>query len=151
VPAPAFWRLRPQSDDYATQPIASAFNWTHVAEPESAGEWYLVVFRSVRRVDADEVLLTEHDERAHREAESAPGFVHYVKGPLTAARACLSFCLWTSRAAAREASGRAAHREAVTLVSRMYERYTLEFYRVTKRAGERAFEIEPYDRPAVAA
>lgn len=150
-PVPRFERLRPVADDYATRPIAAAFNWTDVARRDASGEWYLVVFRSIRHADADERLLTEHDERAHREAEASEGFVHYFKGPLGPDRSCLSFCLWTSRVAARAAAGRTAHREAVTLVAEMYERYTLEFYRVTKRRGATAFRIEPYDTPAVAA
>lgn len=148
---PSFERLQPVADDYATRPIAAAFNWSDVADPATFGEWYLVVFRSIRRADADERLLAEHDERAHREAETSEGFVHYFKGPLAIDRSCLSFCLWTSRAAARAAAGRTAHSEAATLVAEMYERYTLEFYRVTKDRGETAFRIEPYDTPAIAA
>lgn len=151
VGAPIFARLRPVVDDYATRPIEAAFNWADVADPGTSGEWYLVVFRSIRRAGADERLLTEHDDRAHREAEASDGFVHYFKGPLIADRSCLSFCLWTSRAAARAAAGRSAHREAVTLVAEMYERYTLEFYRVTKPREATAFRFEPYDAPAAAA
>ena len=50
-----------------------------------------MAFRSVRRPDADEARLEEFDERAHREASRAKGFIHYYKGPLpTAARACRS-------------------------------------------------------------
>lgn len=148
---PSFARLRSTAADYAARPIEKAVNWSDVADPATSGEWYLVVFRSIRRADADERVLTEHDERAHREAEASEGFVHYFKGPLAADRSCLSFCLWTARVAARVAAGRSAHREAVTLVAEMYERYTLEFYRVTKRPGATAFRIEPYDSPAVAA
>jgi len=151
VPAPIFARLQPVAGDYATRPIEAAFNWAEVADPVTSGEWYLVVFRSIRRADADERLLTEHDERAHREAEVSDGFVHYFKGPLLADRSCLSFCLWTSRAAARAAAGRSAHREAVALVAGMYERYTLEFYRVTKRREASVFRFELYDAPAAAA
>lgn len=150
-PQPCFARLAPVGDDYAVQPIRDAFDWGAIADAGSSGEWYLVVFRSVRRADADEVVLTAHDERAHREAQSSSGFIHYLKGPLTSERACLSFCLWSSRPAAREASARPSHRAAVRLVAEMYERYVLEFYRVTKRAGEAAFRFEPYDTPALAA
>ena len=105
-----------------------------------------MVFRSVRRADVDEPRLTAYDDRAHAEAAAAPGFVHYFKGPLTERRECLSFCLWNSRQEARAASGLPAHREAVTLIREAYERYTLEFFRVTKRGGAAAFEIEPWDR-----
>jgi hypothetical protein len=64
--------------------------------------------------------------------------------PAASDRSCLSFCFWTSRAEARAASGRAAHVEAVSVLGEMYERYTLEFLRVTGRAGA-PLRFEPYD------
>lgn len=145
---PDFEALRPVGDDYATRPIADALDWAAVARPTDAGEWYLVVFRSIRKASADEARLTWFDDRAHEEAAASPGFVHYFKGPLTADRGCLSFCLWDSRAEARQASGQPRHLEAVTLIEESYERYTLEFYRVMAPLGGGALVVEPYDRPA---
>ena len=142
---PDFERLAPILDDYATRPIQEALDWSGCAAPGCEGEWYLVVFRSVRKADVDEQRLTAYDDRAHAEAATAQGFVHYFKGPLTERRECLSFCLWNSRQEARAASGLPAHRGAVTLIREAYERYTLEFLRVTKRSGMAAFEIEPWD------
>ena len=136
--------LKPVSEAYATLPVAEAFDWSDVARQLGDGEWYLVVFRSIRRIAADEVRLAEFDDRAHHEAASAPGFVHYFKGPAASDRSCLSFCMWTSRAEARAASGRPAHIEAVSVLGEMYERYTLEFLRVTGRAGA-PLQFEPYD------
>lgn len=140
----AFAALAPVSDAYARLPVAEAFDWSGVGRQLGTGEWYLVAFRSIRRADADEVRLTEFDERAHLEAQSSPGFVHYFKGPAAADRSCLSFCLWTSRAEARAASGRPAHIEAISVINEMYERYTLEFLRVTGRVGA-LLQFEPYD------
>jgi hypothetical protein len=142
--------LAPVSEAYATLPVAAAFDWTEAASQLGDGEWYLVAFRSIRRLGADEARLAEFDDRAHREAESAPGFVHYFKGPAASDRSCLSFCLWTSRAEARAASGQAAHVEAVSVLGEMYERYTLEFLRVTGRAGA-PLQFEPYDAVPVPA
>jgi hypothetical protein len=138
--------LKPVSEAYATLPVAEAFDWNDVARQLGKGEWYMVVFRSIRRIAADEIRLAEFDDRAHHEAASAPGFVHYFKGPAASDRSCLSFCMWTSRAEARAASGRPAHIEAVSVLGEMYERYTLEFLRVTGRAGA-ALQFEPYDGP----
>jgi hypothetical protein len=138
--------LAPVSEAYATLPIADAFDWGDAGRQLGDGEWYLVVFRSVRRADADEVRLTEFDDRAHDEAAAAPGFVHYFKGPRADDGSCLSFCIWTSRAEARAAAGRPRHIEAVSLLDEMYERYTLEFLRITGRAG-RPLAFEPYDGP----
>jgi hypothetical protein len=143
----AFAALEPINDAYASLPIGEAFDWRGATSALPAGaEWYLVAFRSVRRADADEARLCEFDERAHLEAAASPGFVHYFKGPTAPDGSCLSFCLWDSRAEARSASGRPAHQEAVTLISEMYERYTLEFLRVRHRFGAPGLVFEPYDR-----
>jgi hypothetical protein len=141
--------LAPVSEAYATLPVADAFDWTRVGNQLGEGDWYMVVFRSIRRFGADEARLTEYDDRAHHEAQSSPGFVHYFKGPAASDRSCLSFCLWTSRAEARAAAGRPAHVEAVSVLNEMYEAYTLEFLRVTGQAGAR-LSFEPYfDAPPV--
>jgi hypothetical protein len=139
-------RLLPASDDYPMRPIEQAITWADAASVEAAAEWYLVVFRSIRRFDVDESELVRHDDAAHAEAMSAPGFVHYFKGPLSVERACLSFCLWTSREAARVASGMPAHRAAVAFIGDAYDHFTLEFYRARKVAGSLAWTFEPYDR-----
>lgn len=140
--------LTPVSDAYATLPIEAAFDWTDVATQLGAGEWYMVAFRSIRRIGCDDARLCEYDERAHLEAASAPGFVFYFKGPAAPDRTCLSFCLWTSRAEARAAAGRPDHIEAVSLLNEMYQSYNLEFVRVTGRVGQ-PLSFEPYDRPVI--
>jgi hypothetical protein len=146
-----FDALVPLDETYASRPIADAFDWSLVAQELPAGsEWYLVAFRSVRRADADEERLTLFDERAHAEAATAPGFVHYFRGPTAPDRSCLSFCLWDSRQSARSASRLPAHCEAVTLISEMYATHTLEFLRVS-RAGAAGLRFEPYDRVPAAA
>jgi hypothetical protein len=141
-----FDALVPLDEAYASKPIWDAFDWGPVASELPADrEWYLVAFRSVRRAGADEERLCAFDERAHAEAAAAPGFVHYFKGPTSSDGSCLSFCLWDSRSHARSASGLPAHREAVTLISEMYERYTLEFLRVSHAGTTAGLTFEPYD------
>jgi hypothetical protein len=140
--------LAPVSDAYATLPVAAAFDWSDVARQLGSGEWYMVAFRSIRRIDADEERLTAFDERAHIEASTAPGFVHYFKGPAASDRTCLSFCLWTGRTEARASAGQPSHVEAVSLLDEMYESYMLEFLRVTGRVGQ-PLRFEPYDRPVL--
>jgi hypothetical protein len=136
--------LAPVSRDYASLPVADAFDWTEAGAALGEGEWYMVVFRSVRRPDADEATLTDYDDRAHVEASRSNGFVHYFKGPLAADGTCLSFCIWASRADARAASGKPLHAEAAGLVAEMYERYTLEFLRLRREAGG-PLTFEAYD------
>lgn len=136
--------LTPTSDAYATMPVAQAFDWRAAGEALGTGEWYMVVFRSVRRADADEATLTLHDERAHDEASRSAGYIHYFKGPLSADGTCLSFCIWSSRADARAAAGKPVHAEAASLVAQMYERYSLEFLRL-RRTENGPLTFEPYD------
>jgi len=144
---PAFDRLEPSCPDYARLPVAAAFTWADCASASDAGEWYLVAFRSVLRERADRDRLRDYDDRAHHEAQSARGFVHYFKGPANDLGECLSFCLWTNRAHARAAAGRPAHREAVTIAHGTYEQHSLEFLRLIKRAGSTSFEFQPFDLP----
>ena len=140
-------RLQPVSDRYATLPIERAFDWSAVGRQLGVGEWYLVVFRSIRRPWADEVRLAAFDDAAHREAAAAPGFVHYFKGPSAADGSCLSFCIWTGRAEARAAAGRPDHTQAVTLLHEMYQDYRLELMRMRGHAdGRLTFEL--YDQPS---
>jgi hypothetical protein len=140
-----FERLAPSGAEYAWRPIDEAIDWDGAAAVGASGEFYLVVFRSIRRADVDEALLTAIDDRAHDEAMAAPGFVHYFKGPLATDRSCLSFCMWDTRESARHAARLPAHVTAVAFIAEGYERYTLEFYRARKTPGQR-FAFEPYDR-----
>ena len=137
--------LAPSSATYAHLGIAQAFDWSGVSEALGVGEWYLVAFRSIRKPDADEERLTAYDDLAHAEAAASPGFVHYQKGPRSTDGSCLSFCLWTDRAAARTASGQRHHAEAALLVHEMYASYTLEFLRVRGHGDGRPLDFEPYD------
>ena len=138
-----FDRLAPVSDRYATLSVADAFTWDACAEDVEPGEWYMVAFRSSRLPDVDEAQLSAYDDWAHAEAMDAPGFVHYFKGPTVDGGRCVSFCLWDSRAQAREAASRPAHARAVALTHQAYASYTLEFHRVRRTAD--GFAIEPYD------
>jgi hypothetical protein len=144
----AFRHLAPVSDRYACLPVADAFNWATCSDAVEPGEWYLVAFRSVRRPTANEARLTAYDDRAHAEAAKSAGFVHYTKGPTADDGSCLSFCLWTTRHAARAASGKPAHAKAAQLVHEMYDIYRLEFLRVSKAFAGAPLDFEPFDRPA---
>jgi hypothetical protein len=137
--------LAPAVEQYVSLPIQQALTWADCAHEMPAGEWYLVAFRSVQRAGADVDRLRAYDDLAHAESEGADGFVHYYKGPIAADRSCLSFCLWNSRADARAAAARPAHREAVSILAEMYESYSLEFLQVRKHDSVAVLEFEPYD------
>jgi hypothetical protein len=139
-----FDRLGPVSDRYAILPVADAFTWDACEADVAPGEWYMVAFRSIRRDGVDEERLTSHDDWAHAEAMDAPGFVHYFKGPTQLDGRCMSFCLWDSRAEARDAASRPAHLKAAALTHESYAEYTLEFHRVV-RLDDGGFTFEIYD------
>jgi hypothetical protein len=136
--------LRPIRDDYAVAPILEAFNWSECLRGVEGVDWYVVAFRSVRAGDVDDALLFELDERAHEEALSHTGLLHYFSGELDAERRCVSFCVWEDRSRAVEAAGLPRHRDAIDVAVRMYDSYVLERYRLTSRDGDVEFEqIEP--------
>ena len=141
--------LAPTGPGYARLPVAEAFNWSDLADAMGPGEWYLVAFRSIvkpgrgPRSTSASSMTTPTTKPA-----SAPGFVHYFKGPLDTDGSCMSFCLWNSRSEARAAAGLSNHRAAVTIIGETYSQYILEFLRVRRSAMAASVEFEPYDAEA---
>jgi hypothetical protein len=132
-------QLTPIDPDYANSPIEEGFNWSSCLEGATFDRLYVVAFRSVRRASADLDLLREYDDRAYDEAKSAGGLLFYFKGLINERRECLSFCLWESREQARNAADGASHRAAATIMSEMYESYSLERYDLIKGGGTLLF------------
>lgn len=136
--------LRPIREDYAIAPIFESFNWAECLASLDGADWYMVAFRSVRNQQADDRLLYELDARAHEEAISHTGLVHYFGGELDAERRCLSFCVWEDRERAAAAAALPKHRDAIGAAVTMYDSYVLERYRITASGGKVAIEeIEP--------
>ena len=136
--------LRPTREDYAVAPILESFNWAECLGSVEDADWYVVAFRSVRSVDADDRLLYELDALAHEEAIAHTGLLHYFAGELDADRRCVSFCVWEDRTRAAEAAGLPRHRDAIGAAVSTYDSYVLERYRITASGGEFAIEeIEP--------
>ena len=130
-------RIHPVRPDYANLPIEQGFDWRKLAGYPFES-LYLVVFRSVRRPDADLDLLRWFDDLAYAEALRSGGLVRYFKGDADEGRRCLSFCLWESREAALRAAGSKKHEQAASITARMYVSYDLERYEVRPGgAGER--------------
>jgi hypothetical protein len=135
-----FCQLRPIARDYAILPIEEGFNWSEVLAEAAAVscdrrnlQLYLVVFRSVRREDADAARLKALDDRAYAEAiTETPGLLFYFRGELNEKRQCLSFCLWESVEQARRAAQLPAHRAAALLADEIYEHFYLERWIVVK-------------------
>jgi hypothetical protein len=131
--------ISPRHPDYATLPIRDAFDWSSLCGC-SFDRLCLVVFRSVRRADADLDLLREHDDRAYEEALRSGGLLKYFKGSANGKGECLSFCLWATRGQARKAARAASHGSAANITSRMYVSYVIDRYWLKKAAEELVFE-----------
>ena len=132
-------KYSPKHPDYANLPIQTGFDWSHLSGC-AFDQLYLVVFRSVRRPDADLVLLREHDDRAYEEAMKSGGLLRYFKGQANDRCECLSFCLWETRDQAIEAAGAASHKSAADITARMYISYVLDRYWLKKAGEELVFE-----------
>ena len=140
----AFQNLAPVTARYAALPIMEGFNWSECTARLAPGEWYLVVFRSVRRQAADDLTLEMHDYGAYIEAQRrALGLVFYFRGTTTEQRECLSFCLWNSRQEAVRAAQLPLHRIAMTMVEEKYEWYRLERYTVRKVKDRPQVDLAP--------
>ena len=141
--ASAVGTLHPRSPRYQRLPILDGFDWATYFAGCDDGEWYCVVFRSVRRPDASAELLTEFDNRAHAEALASGGLLLYFRGEMDAEGGCLSLCLWTDHDAARTALALPQHHAATQLARSMYEWFHLERYRIRKAADGR-ITAEPW-------
>ena len=125
-------RISPVYPDYAARPIQDGFSWSSSLAGCPFDRLYLVVFRSVRRPEADLDLLLEHDDRAYAEALESGGLLRYFKGHANERRECLSFCLWETREQAIKAAGATSHQSAAGISVRMYESYVLDRYWLKK-------------------
>ncbi len=133
--------LRSVRPDYAVAPIDAGFDWAGCLDATPSGSFYLVVFRSVRRVGADAEMLTEFDDLAHAEARLSGGLHFYFKGELGPDRACLSLCLWDTQEQARAALSLPRHQAAVRIGRDIYETFRLERYQVTWDAPARRIDF----------
>lgn len=142
--ATAFQALQPARPDYATAPILEGFNWAECTAQIEPGEWYMVVFRSVRRDEGEHLTLEMYDYGAYIEAQRrASGLLTYFRGYPNQRRECLSFCIWTNRQEAARAARLPLHTIAISKVDEMYESFSLERYYLRKRSLDAPLEAEP--------
>jgi hypothetical protein len=64
-------------DHYMLLPIERGFDWKTCFANVSAGEWYLVAFRSKHRQEVDKTFLYWLDHKATLAAQQTPGFLYY--------------------------------------------------------------------------
>lgn len=158
--------VSPRLDSYQRVDVFAGFDMPDVVArlhdvfdlPEGQ-ELYLVVFRSQRKdgLSAEDIgLLTDYDHNAHEEAASKKdeygrtSLLHYFKGLPDADGFCMSWCVWTSEATAKLASGKepkseepqgAEHHKAMHLARLMYQKYGIQTYRIRLEGESIAAQI----------
>ncbi|KAF0519073.1 hypothetical protein F8M41_016680 [Gigaspora margarita] len=136
--------LKVIDSNYATEPIETSFNWNEIASDikDIEGEWYLVAFRSIRSINANNDSLSNAEKKAYNEAEKHGGLLKYWSGEFNQNRKCLSICIWASKDIAVEASKEPQHSAAKKLANMSnYEFYGLERYMLTKKKNETEIKI----------
>src|SRR5918997_6610245 len=132
-------RISPKHPDYVLRPVQTGFDWSPLSGC-AFDRLYLVVFRSVRRPDADLDLLREYDDRAYEEALRSGGLLKYFKGHANERGECLSFCLWETRDQALQAADATSHRSAAGASAQMYLSFSLERHWIRKLEEKLVFE-----------
>lgn len=132
---------------YARVPYDEAFNWDRLLLPyETDREWYCVVFRSLRRPSSESLSLYAADRAAHEEAVKNGGLVMYWYGvPDVVTGENLATCIWQSRRHAINAISGPKHREAMRHAAGAYEKYELERWVLSKRAGELGLRLRKWE------
>lgn len=145
---PDFALALPTSLAYATLPVAEAFSWDACATLETAGEWYLVVFRSLSAAPISMRRSSRRPMRPHTRRRWRPKASFITSKGHWLPIAVASHSVSGRRAPMpREAAGKPAHLAALLSTERWCEHYILEFIRVTKARGAGNFEFAAYDRP----
>jgi hypothetical protein len=126
---------------HAGLPTDQAFDWIDLTSGLADGDYFLVVFRSLRSSDADHRGLWREDGRAFAEALSSGGLIHYHQGRLDRKRRSVSFCLWRSQADAKRATALPLHRQAARLALNAYTSYVIERLTLQKRGSQLTFKL----------
>lgn len=135
--------LHPIDAAHATLPILQGFNWAECLAGVEEGQWYLVVFRSVRATMYDEARVTEFDEHAYQEALASSGLLHYYRGAMNEHRQCLSLCVWENQTQAHLAARLPRHQAAARLAHDEYDSFVLERHLLVKRRDSDTLTVEP--------
>ncbi|PYH90644.1 hypothetical protein BO71DRAFT_334032 [Aspergillus ellipticus CBS 707.79] len=150
--AKALTILKPIRPDYATAPYTESFNWGEVFDllrelARSEGyqwtrqDFYVVVFRSVLRADADPEHLHALDAHSHAEATASGGLLKYWFGTKNESRQNLATCLWRNREDARLGGTGPWHKRARGAARELYERIDFSTLRLVVEEGAGTWRI----------
>lgn len=127
--------------------VSRIFNWSSLRLPIAIeGEWYGVLFRSLRRSGSESINLYQADRLSHEEAVDSGGLILYWYGvPNHLTGENLATCLWTNRSEAIQASQLPMHKKAVKHAKLAYDKFDLGRYKVVKKRGEQGVRIEVWN------
>ncbi|WPH00785.1 Hypothetical protein R9X50_00361500 [Acrodontium crateriforme] len=151
----AFTALQPIRSDYATADYLSSFNWDVVFSIlqllclQAGFEWgtrefYLVIFRSKLRSDADRDRLGVLDQKSHEEACASGGLLKYWFGSTDGERNNLATCIWRNREDAAAGGKGPWHAKARASARTMYENISFHTHRFIIDEGGRKWKMEDY-------
>ncbi|KXL49103.1 hypothetical protein M433DRAFT_62667, partial [Acidomyces richmondensis BFW] len=134
---------------------SESFNWPHVFRSlhqlcSWAGfqwqrrEFYIVVFRSKLRVDANRARLHELDQKSHEEACASGGLLKYWFGSCDPARRNLATCVWLSRRDAAIGGRGPWHRNARGAARDMKESISFHTHKLIVDAEVECWWLEQY-------
>lgn len=156
----ALTALKPTRPDYATAPYTSALNFPTILSllrslisstglPFPKSSFYVVIFRSTLRADADQDLLYKLDFESHREACESGGLLKYWFGKAdlgpAGERRNLATCFWAGREEARRGGAGPWHARARVEGRGLYEQIEFERVRFVVEEGARGWAVEPWE------
>ncbi|KAK5709538.1 hypothetical protein LTR17_019692 [Elasticomyces elasticus] len=151
----ALTSLKPVRSDYATADYMSSFNWSTVFRvlrslcqqqdivwPKQ--EFYVVIFRSLRRRDADPEIITKLDQESHREACESGGLLKYWFGDCDGEMRNLATCIWRNQPDAVAGGGGPWHARARAAAREIYERIEFQTHTLVIEAGAEQWHLEEF-------
>ncbi|KAK5706971.1 hypothetical protein LTR17_021114 [Elasticomyces elasticus] len=147
--------LKPVRSDYATADYMSSFNWSTVFRvlrglcqqqdivwPKQ--EFYVVIFRSLRRRDADPDIITKLDQESHREACESGGLLKYWFGDCDGEMRNLATCIWRNQPSAVAGGGGPWHARARAAAREIYKCIEFQTHKLVVEAGAEEWRLEEY-------
>ncbi|KAG8628006.1 hypothetical protein KVT40_003879 [Elsinoe batatas] len=156
----ALTNMAPVRPDYSTAYYMESFNWdvcfaelrklcAQTGYRWQRQEFYVVIFRSKLKPDADRTRLGELDQHSHAEACQSGALLKYWFGECNEERRNLATCLWRGRDDAVAGGKGAWHAKAMRSAVEMYETISFHRHSLVIEDGVESWNLEEYSGPGV--
>ncbi|KAF4555578.1 Hypothetical protein D9617_2g055400 [Elsinoe fawcettii] len=146
--------------DYATAPYMDSFNWdvcfaelrrlcAQTGLRWRRQEFYVVIFRSKLKPDANRTRLGELDQHSHAEACQSGGLLKYWFGDCDEEMRNLATCLWRGRDDAVAGGKGPWHANAMRSAVEMYETISFHRHSLIIEDDVASWRLEDYSGPGV--